>query len=254
MLPMLLAACSTEREKTVWPPSDWYLEVRSGAFTEGGYEAQACFQAWSDGFALYREAEGRQGDAQAPWPAAWSTVAAWQMGTESTRQLSRLVQGAKLDTVPPESGTTSSTPGPVVSALVRGFGGERRLVARDRAIGGVARLLHVVNAYLPDGRLIALPEMTGDPEDRHLTKVPQPKRSRKEALDFHETLLGRIPGGDGFLVDAFALAVVLGDRARAEKALARIEQHENRGPLPIAEPVERREAVSTMLRGLLPKV
>src|SRR5688572_26322337 len=36
LLPAFLAACSgtPTEEDTVWPPEDWYLEARAGAFTD----------------------------------------------------------------------------------------------------------------------------------------------------------------------------------------------------------------------------
>ena len=242
--------CAGHHERTVWPPCDWYLEVRSGTFTEHGYEPGRCFQAWADGYALYREAEGRRGDAPAPWPAVWSRASAWRMRPESTRLLARLVHGAGLEAAPAESGTTSSTPGPVVAVYTRAFGNEVRVVVRDRATVPMSRLLYVVNSYLPEGESVTLPDMTGDREERHLTRVPAPLSSRADTLELYDGLIDRQPGGDGFAIDVFALALALGDRERAERALARIDALERGRPLD-HDPGGGREPTSELLRAQL---
>lgn len=256
LLPFVLwcAACSgtQDRGPSIWPPADWYLEVRVGELCVSGITPFRSFQAWSDGYVLYREAEGANGDTPAPWPAVWSRVSAYQMRPESTRQLARLVATTGIEAVPAESGSVEATEGVVLSCYLRAFGKSQRFTARGAADPKVARLLHVVNAYLPKGETLRLPDMTGDPEDAHLARVPAPLLSRHGALDVHESLFLREPGGEGFLLDAFALAVGVGDRARAERLLHRIEIAESRieGPLEIEGDTK---ILSRTLRPLLPK-
>ena len=245
-------ACASSSPGTVWPPRDWYLEVKSGAMTERGYEARQCFQAWGDGLGLYREAEGESGDVPPPWPAVWSRASAWYMGPESTRLLARLVHGAGLQDAPGESGTTAATPGPVTAVYLRAWGEEHHLVVRDRASVQLSRVLHVVNSFLPEGESITMPEMTGDIVERHLTRVPLPKTSRQEALELHESLFGREPGTDGFLIDTFALALALGDRVRAEQMLSRISTIESKRAVDL-DPALNRESLTTLLREQLNK-
>lgn len=252
----MLAApgCATtqDRSGSIWPPKDWYLEVGLGRLDAKGFVPQLMFQAWSDGYALWREAEPANGDTPAPWPALWSRVSAYRMTHESTRQLARLVAGAGLETMPKEIGSLADADTPVFSFGLHGFGATYRVTSHGAEDPKVARLLHIVNAFLPKGESLASADMTGDPEDPHLSRVPLPKSSRAGALELYEGLLDRQPGRDGFAIDAFALAVALGDRPRAERLLKRIETAELAESRPFALAGEPSALVPT-LRALLPK-
>ena len=153
MLAAVLAACSVgqDRTRSIWPPPDWFLEVRLGQLCAAGFTPNRSFQVWSDGYALYRIAETGEGDMPAPWPAVWSRVSAYRLERESARQIARLVHGVRLEGVPAELGSSDEGEGPVVSVYVRGFGKDQRITVRGAGDPKVSRLLHVVNSFLPKG-------------------------------------------------------------------------------------------------------
>ena len=252
LLPLVACSPTQDRTHSIWPPKDWYLEVRISQLCASGVTPLRSFQAWVDGYALFREAEMAQGDTPAPWPALWSRAAAYQMGHESTRQLARLVATSGFESLPAELGSLDAGEGPVLAFSLRAFGKVQRVTAHSATDPKIARLLHVVNAFLPKGESVALPDMIGDREDPHLSRVPTPMTSRANALELHEGLLGRDPGGDGFLLDAFALAVALGDRPRSQAFLDRIEAAElvQSRPFELSGELPR---LAPTLRALLPK-
>jgi hypothetical protein len=65
--------------------------------------------------------------------------------------------------------------------------------------------------------------MTGDPEPENLADVPAPVTAVAGALSWHEERLRERGDDPALLLDAFALACRLGDRARSEQLMARWE-------------------------------
>lgn len=221
----LLVACLTDRTivTSEFPPKGFYLEVRTTVTTADGLQETQRFQVWEQGMSVYREANK---SLVVPGPDSlvlplFRKVSAYRMAPESTRTLSRMVYRSgffemqALAVVPEPRGT-------VISVFCREWT-EREVQVHGQLYGQIARVLHVINSFLPEGHRFEPPLMTGEQEPPHLAAVPELGDSWEQSLLFHKDLVEMFPDDVGLLVDAFALAFDLGDREFALQALARIE-------------------------------
>lgn len=225
----LLVGCLAERAvlSSEFPPAGFYLEVRTTVTTADGLQETQRFQVWEDGFAVYREADASL-DVPAPDPLRlplFRRVSAYQLENESTRTLSRLLYNSGLSELAPVLGTPSPR-GTVITVLWRHLGDKE--VQAHEVQGRLARVLHVVNSFLPEETknthpFLLLP-MTGEPEPSHLANVPEVLDSMPASLDFHvEELVTRFPEDVNVLLDTFALAFAEDQLDLAVRILERIE-------------------------------
>ncbi len=250
-LVFVLGACrSTRVGDSDWPPDDFCLEVRARAQTKDGLFERQSLHVFADGFVVYREADPEDAFPTG-WPAVFSRVSAYRMLPESTRSLARGLYQAGLFQIETVVGTDANAED-VIAVALRAFGEQRRLVARGRVYGSVIDVLHVVNAYVPAGCALALPDMTGEPQPPRLSQVPQPVRDIAGAYRLHREWAARYEAPDvQWRIELFALALRAGDLPVARDVLAALEreQEASAGPFPDVD-----AAVKDMLarlRGLL---
>jgi hypothetical protein len=220
-----LSACLAPAppQQSVWPPDDYYLEVRLEQ--DGKERARARF--WADGVAVLCEAREWLGgpEAGAAWFPVWSDVSAYRLRPKSIRDLARLLERAGLRTLAPDQALDVRASEQMVVFHWRAFG-DTGIVWMAGPVGGAAvRVLHVVNAFLPEGHELAPAGMVGDTEPRHLVDVPEPVASLPQSLRFHrDFLLPRAPGEAAVLVDTFVLALAAGERDVARDMLDRLTE------------------------------
>lgn len=203
----LLAACLTRpAEETVWVPEDFMVDLRQYRLDADQVPLAAKqFVVWADGLAVYRESSGTT--AIGEWIAPlYTTICIYQLQPESVRMYGRLLQRAGLfdiEAVDPEGRELA----------------DRDLVLRWRAFGDdgdlgswgedpivFERMLHVANAFVPEGCEFGSPG--GETEPRHVTRVPSPVDSLDGAILAHSELLALRPGDPDFERDLQALESV----------------------------------------------
>ncbi len=247
-----LGACrGTRVGDSDWPPDDFCLEVRARAQTKEGLFERQSLHVFADGLVVYREVD-LEDAFPAGWPPVFSRVCAYRMLPQSTRSLARGLYQAGLFQIETVVGTDADAED-VIAIALRAFGEQRRLVARGRVYGSVIDVLHVVNAYVPPGCALALPDMTGEPQPPRLSQVPQPVRDVAGAYRLHREWAARLPAMDvQWRIELFALAVRAGDLPMARDVLAALERDQaaNAGPFPDVDGVAK--DMLARLRGLLP--
>jgi hypothetical protein len=224
----LLAGCLAPEPLAVseWPPADFELVIRSYQVSGGILQERRRMVARADGLVVYREAtSGIGGPAQqTPWFPVFDVVSAYRLRPESLRQLTRLLDDAELFDF---TGTEAVEPGFDELLLIDwhalGRAGRFALVGAD--IARASRILHVVNAFLPDGYAFAPVALVGEAEPPHLTGVPAPAYSRPEAIHFHWQRAQEEPDRLHWILDLFALARAAGDRELAEEMVERVRAH-----------------------------
>lgn len=232
---LLLAACSTEQtiDNSAWPPPDFLLDVESSRGTAPAQEVRR-FQAWPDGFTLYRHSQEAlaTADGQLVLP-IYSTCCAYLMRPVAIRLLARKT-AQRAANVNPEPGADASTlpqerpteygqdrPSQRLRFLCRAMGTTHAGIAEGPSFSGIASVLSIVNQYVPPGEEFRLPGTTLAPGGNMLVDVPRPRRSLTDSLHFHLQLLARFPADADLVRDTFALACKASDRATAEAMLER---------------------------------
>lgn len=226
---LLLAGClSPERQlTTVWPPDDFFFEVRHSVITDDGLQERQQVQFHRDGLVFFREAStfiDAAGD-EPPLP-VFGRACRYQVRKDSLRQLSRLLSRAGLFEL---SAALNSEPGSAPDLLTvrwRAFGDVRGVLLQGKVYGQAMRVLRITNAFLPRGHEFILTEMTGETEEPHLLAVPEPSTDPAAALAHHEAMLARAPLDQGLLAETFVLAHVVGRNERAGELLQRLEELE----------------------------
>lgn len=226
----LIGGCLADRAvmTSEFPPEDFYLEVRTTVTTADGLQETQRFQVWESGFAVYREADlslitPEPGSLRLP---LFQRVSAYQMDEESTRTLSRLLYNSGLADLPAVVGNPTPR-GDVITVLWRHLS-EKQVQAHEIQ-GRMARVLHVINSFLPEGTKNSnpfqlQPPMSGEPEPSHLANVPEVLDSMPASLDFHlEELATRFPEDVEVLKDTFALAYAENRLDVAVSILERLE-------------------------------
>lgn len=205
-----------------WPPSDFFLEVRSRIQTSAGQRELQSLHVFADGYAVYREVDPERAF-PAGWPPVFSRASAYQMLPESTRSLTRGLQQAGLFGLDTLVGADPDADD-VISVRWRAFGQDRQIVARGRVYGAFMEALHVINAFLPPECVFELPDMIGEPRPPRLSGVPRPTRDVAGAYGLHQRWAKRWEGDVQWLVEFFALALSGGDLPGARAILERLER------------------------------
>ena len=251
---VLVTGCitPTETPSTQWPPADFYLEVR---VTDGkGDRVRVRF--WADGLVLYGESDRQitgadDGPLRLP---VFHVLSAYEMLPESIRSLTRLLDRAGLRALATDQVGALEAEAELVTLTWQGFGATPRSVfAKPPLQGGIVPVLHILNAFLPEGRQIEVAGLGGDPEPRHLVEVPSPVDSMEGGLGLYvESLLERYPRDANLLIEAFSLAVASGQRDVASDLLDRLAGMDvlPNDPLWI-DPDRSRAQIAENLRGLV---
>ncbi len=222
----LLTGCGSTapQGETVWPPQDFVLEVE---WSSGGPPAQAQtkrFTVDASGVCVYSKSASPVIDpvSRAALP-VFETMCAYRMRLECTRLLARKLHLRGIATLEPQQGAVDDVDAPAIRLRHGAFGPPRIYTAVGQAHGTFVRVLHVVNSFLPSSESFWLPGMAGDSEPEHLADVPAPLAGAGAALAWHEERLALVGDRTGPLLEAFALACRVGDRARSEQLLSRWE-------------------------------
>ncbi len=209
-----------------WPPYDFELVLQSYQLSGDVLQERQRVLVRADGLLVYREANSGVGgqEQQAPWLPVFDVVSAYRLRDESLRQLTRLLDDAGLfqfdgATAPPADWTE------LIRISWRAHAREGTLVLTGNDTTRASRILHVINAYLPDGYALATGQLVGEAEVAHLIGVPAPRYSRREALHFHWLRWCEEPQELRWMLDLFALAMAAGDRELAEEMILRVREH-----------------------------
>jgi hypothetical protein len=241
----LLPSCTTRQtvSTSAWPPPDFLLDVEANRGTAPKLEVRR-FQAWPDGFALYRRSEEAlvTADGQVVLP-VYATCAAYVMRPEAIRSLSRKTAqtatkmgpqpGPAADVPPAERAAEFGDAPQRLRFLCRAMGEMHSGSVDGPSFSAIAAVLLVVNQFVPAGEEFRLPGST-PAQGNMLLDVPRPRRDLPGSLQFHLGLLARFPADAELVRDTFALACKAGDSAAAEAMLARYRR------LTAASPGERR--------------
>jgi hypothetical protein len=223
LLALTSASCfGDELAPTIWPPPDFGCEVEEVALREGVPQVVRRFRVENDGICVYGTAATSRVDATsgAALP-VFDRLVVYRLVPECVRAFARRIDRLgvlTLDNVQGERGVASDT------GLVlrwRAFGNQKTIVARGRVFGAMAEILAIVTSHLPDDERFALPGFAERQVVSVLRGVPAPLTDARLALAAHEELLAERPDDRAWLLDAFALACAVGERAAAEDLLRR---------------------------------
>lgn len=257
-LGLWLGACSTGARQVAseWPPPDFRLVVEET--TQGATEADPVstkrFVVEPDGTCFVGKSKGPLVDAESTTVLpVFDTMCAYRLRPECTRLLARKLEQRGIRGLDALQGTGGEVTGKSIRIVHRAFGHETRIQASGQIHGGFVRVLHVINAYLPSSESFALPGMTGDAEPENLGGVPAPVASAPGALAWHEEALQARGDQPELLLDTFALACRVGDRARSEDLLARWTAAVETPATPDAPFYDSPRLMPEVLKRLLPK-
>ncbi len=249
---MFATACLTDRTKpSIWPPEDFLVRVSGTKLDARGQPVVQRFQVDRAGIAFYREADATVAEAPLVMP-VFDRVVTYELRPESVRQFSRLLQSAKL--LENDSAQMFNTGEGVEHVVVnwRAFGRAGQVSSRENSSGVLDRVVHIVNSYLPKGCAFAFPELSGEVEPPHVTRVPDPLEWAPGSIICHRKFTQLYPDDRNLWLDLFALAIVEGD---AELAREVYEEVAERGPPPnvddIMQIVDWREECLDAMRTLM---
>lgn len=247
-VPFVAPGCLGHRDRveSLWPPEDFYVHAALVRVEQGQIRVRRSFQVFADGLAVLREAPRGLEDPREPtswWP-VFSSVCAYRLHPRSVRQLSRLLDRARL-WAPDVMRSYAAPPTDArewVAVRYRAFDAQGVVHAVGRAYGPVFRAVHVLNAYLPPGHALELAEMPGEAEETHVIDPPLPVDDVAGALRLHRrVLLPRRRDDVDLLIDTYVLALAAGEWRAARDLLGELERiaalrAEMQAKLPVGEP------------------
>lgn len=223
LLGISLCACrGTELPDSVWPPDNFYLEVRGRQLRPDATVERQSLHVFADGLVVYREAD--PGDAfPGEFPPVFSKVSAYRLRRESLRTLARSLDQAGLFQLEAVVGV-DATALDVVALRCRAFDRDFRAVGRGRVYGEFTDVLHVINSFLPAGCSFTLPDMTGEPQSPRLSGAPAPARDVAGAFAFHQSWAELWSEADfAWRCERIGLALRAGERGVAQRLVQQVE-------------------------------
>ncbi|MCA8944484.1 MAG: hypothetical protein KDB80_18125 [Planctomycetes bacterium] len=223
--PLLVVACagciSGGGAPSLWPPSDFSLSVSAQHRSADGQSVlyQRFFVDY-DGLAIYREADDQVADGLP----VFDVVSEYQLDPQSLRWLSRLASRAGLFRSDSAFESNATPVDSHVELRWTGFDSAGRLSSEIDSGGVLDRMIHVVNAFLPEGRSFGFSGMTGDEEPRSVSRVPEPLEWVDGSLRRHRWYVGRFDDDADFAIDTLAIACRAEDREVAEAMLRLVEK------------------------------
>lgn len=225
LLLFLLTSCLASKDlSSIWPPDDFYLEVR-GVWTDarGSHQRQQ-LQVWADGLVVYRQANSDLPDCPIAIP-LFTEVSAYRLDPASIRILSRKLQLRRLYDL-----DEIRVDNPVIdgehAVIIWQVRGQQGRISSMSPTSNLDPVLNLINSYLPEGRAIGYSDLAGSPEDREVMQVPSPVDSLSGSLSFHREFADAHLESEELQLHTFALAVANEDWQEAHKRLRIIETYD----------------------------
>lgn len=229
---LALPGCFSNRlPESIWPPDDFRIQVAGTRFTADGRRIEQRFLLERDGLAVYREAD-RSVPGTSLELQVFDTVSAYRVKPESVRTLARLLERAGLFALDVGQSVNRSASEDQAAIVWRSFGREGKISSFYDNGGVLDRVVHIVNAFVPKDRTFSYPELSGEDEPRHVSRVPEPLRYLDGALLCHRQFADLFRDDADMQLDLFALAYTARNAEVARLALDRIVAI---GPGPFAE-------------------
>lgn len=229
VLPLLclaLGSCATDPlSESLWPPEDFWLEMRAVRLDTGGVHELQKVQIDRNGVVVYRESRGDLENAAFPIP-LYTKISVYELDRRSLRQLTRYLDRAGLferDSGPEQVLEVEDQDQLWLEWRARDAFAAISTSSADQTV--LQETVHIVNAYLPEPSRVFYPgELLGDPEPRHVDRAPDPLDDLPGAIDAHRALIKARGGEDvDLLLELFALAKEAGDDKTATDCLRTLE-------------------------------
>lgn len=224
LLLCLLNSCLAHRDQlSIWPPEDFYLEVRGVVTDASGSRQKQQLQVWADGLMVYRQAARDLPNCPIPIP-LFTEVCAYRLDPETIRSLSRklhLRHLYDLDEIRIENQVMNGEHAVIIWHA-------REQEGRISSMSPTTNLdpvLNLINSFLPEGHGIVYDDLAGSLEVREVMQVPTPVDSLSGALAFHVELADAHVENQELTLHTFALAIAGEDWQEARKRLAIIETY-----------------------------
>jgi hypothetical protein len=217
----VLGACaSDELAPSIWPPSDFALQVEEVHFADDGPVVTRRFRVFADGLVVYATSSRSLTDAatgvRLP---VLDRLSVYRLVPTCLRGLSRRIEQLAATEDAGAEVVIGAGSGIGLSIRWTAFGSARALAAQGRVRGAVADAVALVTAHLPPGEAFGLqlpravvPVLRG---------VPLPVQDAAAALAVFEELWREQPTDEGLMLDAFVLACDRGDGEAARRWLQR---------------------------------
>lgn len=218
---LLAGACIGDGLRpSVWPPPNFRLVVEEMRRDGESVDVVRRFQVNADGVVIYGTSSRPLVDATsgASWP-VFDRLSVYRLEPKCVRGLARRLDRLGIgELVVPAAGSEPAT-GAGLVVRWRAFEQRRDLPMSGRVRGQLADIMAVISAHLPDGESFDV-EMR-KPVVTVLRGVPAPVDDAKGALLAYRERLRADPEDEGVLLATYALACSAGERAAAERVLAR---------------------------------
>lgn len=218
-----LASCaSTELVPSIWPPADFTCVVEEMALRDGAIHVERRFHVDAQGVVVYGTSTRslRDPESNTVLP-VFERLAVYQLVPACVRAFARRLERLGIETLDASQGERGASDETGLVLRWRAFGTDRTILVRGRVHGAMAEILTVVNAHMPPGERLALPDFAERPVVPVLRGVPEPRVDLAGALRVHEEMLAVHPDYEPWLLDAFALACAAGERTTGEALLQR---------------------------------
>lgn len=224
---LFLAACrSTELPESIWPPKDFRLRLEELRPDGDAQVTVRRFTVRADGLAIYATSSSVIEDAESKTRLpVMDRLCIYQLVPECVRGLSRRLD-LYCSRLPPlgekgekEDPSTMQVESVVVHMLA--FDNGRDLVTGNAVLGATADILATIAAHFPDGEKVGVSGVAERGVANVLRGVPEPRLDAAGALAALQAQLARTPEDAAMLLEAFALAVHLGQRETAIELMER---------------------------------
>jgi hypothetical protein len=222
-LALPVAACaSSALAPTIWPPPDFQCQVEEVELRGDVLQVVRRVRVDASGLVVYGTAERSVVDPQTKLALpVFERLAIYRLEPASARLFARRIHEHGVDKIETLQGERGAADASGLVLRWRAFGSNRTITARGRVSGPMAYVLSVVAAHLPPGERLALPGVDERPVVSVLRGVPEPLLDAAAALRAHEAMLPTACDEEPMLLDSYALACAIGDRAAAEALLER---------------------------------
>lgn len=222
----LTACASSDLPPSDWPPVDFEFEAEQLVLGSEGAQVERRMRVFADGMVVYGTAVDslRQRVDPVVGPTislpVFDRLSVYRLVPNALRAFARRLDRLGIATMATRQGESLEVECSVVVLRWRAFGAENRILVQGGVGGPVAELLSAISAHLPTGEQFTSLGREPRAVAPVLRGVPEPLVDRAAALQVHEALCEE-RADEQLLLDTFSLACANGDRARAQRWLAR---------------------------------